>query len=226
MGWADALSGIDWKGAAKAALPAAIGTYMAGQANQRAAQTIANANAAASGQMLAGSQAANKRYTEIAERTAPAVSYLQSVMADKSLTPEQQQRVTDTRRLTGQTLSNRLGGRSATAIATRAAQDLENNIYNTNRARSDQAAGTLAGQNLAAINASAGNDVNLGSNLAGMTERAGENVASAGMATGQLQAQMVGDVMNPRSDALSVLRSIIAEDRKGTYPNTKTTKKV
>jgi hypothetical protein len=226
MGWADALSGIDWKGAAKAVLPAAIGTYMAGQANQRAAQTIADANAAASGQMLAGSQAANKRYADIAERTAPAVSYLQSVMADRALTPEQQQRVMDTRRQTGQLLSNRVGGRSATAIATRAAQDLENNIYDRNRARSDQAAGTLAGQNLAAINASAGNDVNLGSNLAGMTERAGENVANAGMATGQLQAQMVGDVMNPRFDAMKLLRSISAEERKGTYPNTKTTKKV
>lgn len=210
--WSDFLSDIDWSGAAKRIVPAAIGTYISGGANQRAAQTLADANAAAGRQATAGSQAAQQRYGDIAARTAPAVSYLQSVMADQSITPGQQQRILDTRRETGNMLSNRVGGRSATAIATRAAQDLENSIYDKNRSRSDQAAQILAGQNISAMNASAGQDINLGNNLANLTSRTGESVAGAGLATGQLQAQMAGDALSP-------IRTIIAEERKGDYEN-------
>lgn len=218
MAWTDALSGIDWGGVVKSAVPAAIGTYMAGRSNERAAQTIANSNALAAQQLQTGNQAANQRYNAIAARTAPAVSYLQGVMSDQSLTPAQQQRVMDTRQQTARALSNRVGGRSATAIATQASKNLENGIYGANRTRADQAAGMLAGQNTAAINASAGNDINLGNNMAGITSRAGESAANADMATGQLQAQMVGDVLSPsKSDAMSSLRSILAEERKSNY---------
>lgn len=212
MAWSDVLTDIDWGGVAKATIPAAIGTYIAGNANQRAAQQITDSNARASQLMASGAQAGQKRYDEIASRTAPAVSYLQSVMADQGLTPGQKQRVIDTRRQTGQMLSNKVGGRSATAIATRAAQDLENSIYNTNRARSDNAAGILAGQNLAAMNASAGQDINLGVNQGNLASRTGETIAGSELATGQLQGRMIGDVFSP-------IRSIIAEERKGSRDN-------
>lgn len=209
--WYDSLGEVDWGGAVKQAIPAAIGTYVAGQANERAANTLAGANRFAAEQMAAGSAGAQRRYDEMAERTAPAVSYLRNVVSDTGLTPGQQQRVADTRRLTGQQLSSKLGGRSATAIATRAAQDLENNVYGANRARSDQAAYTLAGQNTGALNASASNEQALGTNLGNVAIRGGENTANAELASGRLQGEMLGSVMSP-------IRSVIAEERKGAYP--------
>lgn len=212
MAWTDFLSDIDWKGAAKAVLPAAIGTYISGQANQKAAQTLADSSNRASQQIVAGNQAGQARLAEVADRTAPAVQYLRSVMADgANLTPGQNQRVMDTRRQTGEMLSTKVGGRSAAAIASRAALDLENGIYGANRQRADQAAGTLAGQNLSAINAAAGQDIALGSNLARITSGAGQDVANAGLATAKTQAEMVGEAFSP----MSALRSIIAEERKG-----------
>ncbi len=211
-GWADFLGGIDWGDVAKKAIPAAIGTYISGNANQKAAQTLADSSNRASQQMVAGNQAGQARLAEVADRTAPAVQYLRSVMADgANLTPGQQQRVMDTRRQTGDMLSTKVGGRSASAIASRAAMDMENSIYGANRARADQAAGTMAGQNLSAINAAAGQDINLGSNLARITSGAGQDVANAGLATAKTQAEMVGEAFSP----MSALRSIIAEERKG-----------
>lgn len=211
-GWADFLTGIDWSGVAKKAIPAAIGTYISGNANQKAAQIAADASGRASQQIIAGNQAGQARLAAAADRTAPAVDYLRTVMAEgNTLTPGQQQRVMDVRRDTGTMLSNRLGGRSATAIATRAAQDVENSIYGANRARADGAAGTMAGQNVAAINAGANQDFQVGSNLARITSDAGQNVANTGLATAKTQAEMVGDAFSP----MSALRSIIAEDRKG-----------
>ncbi len=212
MAWTDFLSDIDWKGTAKAVLPAAIGTYISGQANQKAAQTLADSSNRASQQVIAGNQAGQARLAEVADRTAPAVQYLRSVMADgANLTPGQNQRVMDTRRQTGEMLSTKVGGRSAAAIASRAALDLENGIYGANRQRADQAAGTMAGQNMAAINAAAGQDIALGSNLSRITSDAGQNVANAGLATAKTQAEMVGEAFSP----MSALRSIIAEERKG-----------
>ena len=211
-GWADFLSDIDWKGTAKAVLPAAIGTYISGQANQKAAQTLADSSNRASQQVIAGNQAGQARLAEVADRTAPAVQYLRSVMADgANLTPGQNQRVMDTRRQTGEMLSTKVGGRSAAAIASRAALDLENGIYGANRQRADQAAGTLAGQNIAATNAAAGQDIALGSNLSRITSDAGQNVANAGLATAKTQAEMVGEAFSP----MSAIRSIIAEQNKG-----------
>jgi hypothetical protein len=211
-GWADALGSIDWGDVAKKAIPAGIGTYISGQANQKAAQTLADSSDRASQQLIAGNQAGQARLAGVADRTAPAVDYLRTVMADgANLTPGQNQRVMDTRRETGRLMSNRVGGRSATAIASRAAMDLENSIYGANRARADQAAGTLAGQNISAVNAAAGQDINLGSNLARVTSGTGENIANAGLATAKTQAEMVGEAFSP----MSALRSIIAEERKG-----------
>lgn len=209
--WGETLGSIDWRGAVAQAVPAVIGTYVAGKANQRAGQALADANSSAVQAMRAGNADANRRYDEIAERTAPAVAYLRNVVSDTNLTPGQQQRVADTRRQTAAQLSSKLGGRSATAIATRAAKNLEDSIYNTNRSRSDQAANVLTGQNLAAINASAGQDSALGTNLGNIAVRGGENVAGAELATGQLQGEMIGNVMSP-------IRSVIAEERKGAYP--------
>ena len=128
-GWADFLGGIDWGDVAKKAVPAAIGTYISGQANQKAAQTLADSSNRASQQIIAGNQAGQARLAEVADRTAPAVQYLRTVMADgANLTPGQNQRVMDTRRQTGDMLSTKVGGRSASAIASRAAMELENSI--------------------------------------------------------------------------------------------------
>lgn len=215
MGWADFLTDIDWSGIAKRVIPSAIGTYISGQANQKAAQTMADSRNQATQQLMAGSQAGQARLAEVANKTAPAVDYLRTVMADgPTLTPGQQQRVLDVRRQTGDMLSTKVGGRSASAIASRAAMDLENGIYGANRSRADQAAQTLAGQNISAVNAAAGQDVALGSNLARITSDAGDNIANAGLATAKTQAQMVGDAFSP----MTALRQIIAEERKGS-PN-------
>lgn len=213
--WADFLSGIDWTGIAKRVIPSAIGTYISGQANQKAAQAVADSRNQATQQIMAGNQAGQARLAEVAGKTAPAVDYLRTVMSEgQTLTPGQQQRVLDVRRQTGDALSNRVGGRSATAIASRAALDVENGIFGANRQRADQAAQTLAGQNIGAVNAAAGQDVALGSNLARITSDSGDNIANAGLATAKTQAQMVGDAFSP----MSALRQIIAEERKGS-PN-------
>jgi hypothetical protein len=207
--WADFLGDIDWGSVAAKVAPAAIGSYVASNANQKAAKTLAEASDRSAQQLVAGNQSAQAKLQTIADRTAPAVTYLKQVMSDTSLTPAQQQRVQDTRRLEGQQLSSRLGGRSATAVATRSATNLENSIYDANRARSDNAAGTLAGQNQSAITNSAQLDTGLGQNLSRVTQSAGENMANADLSTGQLQAKTIGDVMSP-------IRTIIATDQKGT----------
>lgn len=212
MSWGDFLSGIDFTGIAKRVIPSAIGTFISGQANQKAAQTVADSRNQATQQIMAGSQAGQARLAEVANKTAPAVDYLRTVMADgATLTPGQQQRVLDVRRQTGDALSTKVGGRSASAIASRSALDLENGIYGANRSRADQAAQTLAGQNISAVNAAAGQDVQLGSNLARITSDAGDTIANAGLATAKTQAQMVGEAFSP----MSAIRSIIAEQNKG-----------
>lgn len=237
MAWSDFLSDIDWSGIVTRAIPATIGATMAANANERAAQAVAQANLQAAQQMSAaeveaarltsqGAERAQARLEPIIERTAPAVDYLGRVVADQGVTPAQQQRIMDTRRETANLLASRLGGRSATAIASRAAGNLENQIYEANRARSDEAAARLAGLNTSAINAAGGADINLGNqlaygarntgtNIARGTTATGEQLAQSGIATGQVRQEALGQIMSP--SLLDVLKSYTAEERKGSY---------
>ena len=227
MSWYDFVSDIDWGGVVQRAVPAVLGTYMGQQANtataqniadseRQAAQIIADSNARAAALAESGAQRAEQRYAPIAARGMPALDYLGRVMGDNTLTPEQQQRILDTRRETGNLLSSRLGGRSATAVATRAAQGLENQIYDVNRARSDAAAQELSRLGVNATGALASGDINLanvlssgeravGTSAAGGARSAGQAVAEATSASGQQGVRMVGDIMG--SPFLEALRS-------------------
>lgn len=237
MAWSDFLGEIDWGGVLKQAVPAAINYGLQSNANQNAAQAqinanqqaatqIAQANANAAAQIEKARQESLARTQPLIDATAPAIGYLQRTMADQGLSPEQQQRVMDTRRETANMLASRLGGRSATAIATRAAQGLENSIYDQNLQRSDRAATGLAGYNVNAINAAnqvgsnAGVNLsnlaqNTGQHMAGYTGASGNTAAGLALAQGANQAGLAGSVMAPTF--LDTVRSVSAEDRKSNY---------
>jgi hypothetical protein len=259
MGWSDFLGDIDWGGIITTAIPAAISTYMTTSANTDAANAIAGANtqaaqisananiqamreaaayeAAAAQQQRDANAKSQARLDPILAGTRPAIDYLGRVVSDNSITPEQQQRIMDTRRETANQLASRLGGRSATAIATRAAGNLENQIYDSNRARSDDAAARLAGVNVSATNAASGADINLGNqlaagqrqlgattsnltsltgtNTANLAGASGQELANAGLANAGVTQRAIGEVLSP--SLVDVLKSYNADSRKSSY---------
>lgn len=164
---------------------------------------------------LAQDQAANKANQEAIDKAqaaaAPALGYFNTVMAQGSrLTPAQQQYVADTREQTGRDLSSRLGGRAATAIASRAALDVNNATTQANQTRSDEAASMLAnpantnlilatGQARAADAAAA----------ARAARELGQTNADATLASGQLIGQGIGQYYANKGneDLLSAIRA-------------------
>lgn len=219
MAWYDSLDNIDWGGMVTRAVPAVVGSLISSNANQRAAETVANATnsyAALQRQAQADAQA---RLDAVAKQGAPAVSYLQNVVARPpgELTPQQQNYVSDVRRQTGNQLSSRLGGRSATAIATKSASDIYGNTVAANQARSDNAAGTLAGRNMQASMTSAQVPMTTAQNVGAANVNAANTIGQGQVATGAQQAQTLGDIVTPKSDILNALSSFIANDRKSSY---------
>ena len=214
--WYDFLGDIDWGGVVQRAVPAVIGSVMASQANRRAAETVANANAGYANLMAQAQRESEARLGRIAEEGAPAVQYLRTVMArpPEELTPQQRGYVGDVRRRTGNQLASRLGGRSATAVATKAASDIYGNTVAENQRRADQAAQTLYPRNQQAMMAGATLPINVGANVGGSNLKTAETIGAGQIATGQQQAESVGEIMSPKGDVLSALASFMATERK------------
>lgn len=239
MAWYDFITDIDWGGVVQRAVPAVITGYMTQRGNLGAAEQyaqsqgesarlIAESNRRAAEIAEEGARRAESRYGPIAERGIPALDYLGRTVADRGITPAQQQRIMDARRETANQLSSRLGGRSATAIASRTAGNLENQIYEANRARSDAAANQLAGLGVTATGALASGDVNLANVLAKSQQNVGTAGAEAARNIGNSAAdttlantgvtgQVVGDIMGvdrSTQDLLDIIRSTSAQERK------------
>lgn len=149
------------------------------------------------------------------EASAPALGYFKNVIArGTALTPAQQQYVADTRQQTGSALSSRLGGRSATAIASRAATDVNNATLEANQTRSDQAATMLANPNVSG----AGLILAAGQDRARAARTQGDINAGATLAYGNLVGQGIGQYYADRSnqDLLDAIRRSSA-DRPSAY---------
>jgi hypothetical protein len=214
MAWYDFLNNVDWSNVATKTIPAAVGSYLMGNANEQAANTVANASNQASQLQLAQAQRNQALLQPTIQASAPATDYLKTVMGTEPsvLTPQQQQYVADTRRTTGQQLQSNLGGRSASAVATDAANRVQANTVAQNQQRSDQAAQTLQGVNTNALNSSVGIGTNATNNVANNTINTGNTIGQAGLATADAQAQSLGSAMSP--SFLDVLNSFNANDRK------------
>ena len=220
MEWPDFFGNIDWGGvvqrAVPAAVPAVVGSVMASNANRRAAETVANANAGYANLMAQAQRESEARLGRIAEEGAPAVSYLRNVMArpPEELTPQQQNYVGDVRRRTGNQLASRLGGRSATAVATKAASDIYGNTVAANQQRADEAARTLYPRNQQAVMVNANLPLNVAGNVGAGNMRTAETIGAGQIATGQQQAESVGEIMSPKGDVINALASFMATERK------------
>jgi hypothetical protein len=133
------------------------GAIIAGLVTLYSNYTARNQQTAATNAALAQEQAANAEnqaaITKAQEAAAPALGYFKNVVAQgPTLNQAQRQYVADTRQQTGSALSTRLGGRSATAIASRAATDVSNATTEANQVRADQAAARLADPNISGAN--------------------------------------------------------------------------
>lgn len=164
---------------------------------------------------LAQEQEANRAKQEALDKAqaaqAPALGYFSTVMAQgERLTPAQQQYVSDTREQTGQLLSSRLGGRAATAIASRAALDVNNATTQTNRARADQAATLLANPANTNLILAAGQARAADAEAAARaTREIGATNAGATLASGQLIGQGIGQyyASQANEDLLNAIRA-------------------
>lgn len=178
------------------------GAQIAGDAAIRGAQIQAEANARAQAEARryaeeaiaraeAAKQEAQAIYGRTQEQTAPGVTYLRQVAANPGeLTPEQQQALIDSRRAIGNTIHNSSfagSGRSAAALIKRGETDFVNNALTQNRARSDQAASTLAGQHFQAGQGSAQAATTAGTLGANIDTGLGKNIADIEQATGKAQ---------------------------------------
>lgn len=204
------------------ALVSAGGAYIGSQANKSAADKASTATlegAKINAQALADAQvkqealsregiASNEAYGREAtgrfdtlaatnrEAAAPATNYLRGVIANPgSLTPQQQQQLTDLRRAAGnqiRTSSIAGSGRTAASLLRRVESDFANDALEKNRARADTAAGAMYTTGTGAANSAA-------AGAAGTTADIGKTNAAVLGHVGDVTANLMaksGDVMN------------------------------
>lgn len=159
----------------------------------------------------------------------PGRDYFMRVAAQgPELTPAQRQYADDVRQQTGEELSSRLGGRSATAIATRAAENVRNNTIEANRQRADTAALSLANPDISGVNLSlaAGRaNADAAQNSAQIAQATGDANAANTLATGRIIGQGIGSYYANKSnqDLLDAIRAESNTARKSAYSTTGTT---
>lgn len=206
------------------AIPAAIGAGITTYGNQRAANTIAGASNQAAAAMAERARIARETMRPIADRTAIGVDHLRNIVAaPQQLTPAQQIAMQDAQRNAHRTVTAgplRGSGRATAAVLNDVTNRTHAGFLEANRARADNAAGVLAGQNLAANTTMAGQDVNLGVQLGGQINKAGEAQAGATTANAKVLGDTFGKIVTPDpqiTDVMSLIRGISADERKGRY---------
>ncbi len=188
------------------ALLTLAGTYIASDANARAAQK-ARAAQVQGAQITAdairqGSEDAQATLRDLRTESAPAVSYLRRVVAEPGdLTPAQQVQLDDLRRNVTNTIHSSPfagSGRAAAALFRRAESDFTNTALDNNRARADNAARTMYGASTGAATGIATNQASTGTAIGKVTGEAltkgGLYDAQADIANGTLTGRALGDI--------------------------------
>ena len=204
---------------------AIIGGIVSLYTNYRARRQSNEATQAGLAQEQEANRAKQASIAEARAAQAPALGYFNTVVAQGSrLNPAQRQYVADTREQTGQLLSSRLGGRAATAIASRAALDVGNATTQANQARADQAATLLANPANTNLILAAGNARAADAEAAARaTREIGATNAGATLASGQLIGQGIGQYFanQGNEDLLSAIRANSV--RTSAYPSSSST---
>ena len=182
-------------------------------ANQRAADTVAAAEAERAAAIRAGNAAAQERFQSHIDLAAPANQQLRRLIsADPSvLTPQQRKLLDDLRRTTKAHLAAsglRGAGRSVTAALRNVEGDFLSNAFDTNARRSDDAARLLSGQGASAVTNSAGIDRDSGRATGDAITTGAVNQAQADVVNENVRGQAIGDIA-------SILDGILKEQGRG-----------
>lgn len=185
-----------------------LGASIAGNANQKAANTVAQGYQSQAGAIKAGNDAAQERFDTIIAQGQPATDYLRGIVAGDpyKLTPEQQSGRESTARNARNSLAAsglRGAGRAGVAVINGADGDYYDKAVTSNLSRADQAAQTLSSRSTNAAMTGAQYDANTGVSVAGTIPQGADAQASADVAN----AAMTGSVMGS-------LSSFIAGDQK------------
>jgi len=185
-----------------------LGSTIAGNANQKAAKTVAQGYQSQADAISAGNNAAQDRFDQIIEQGQPATDYLRRVVASDpyQLTPEQQSgRETVLRGARNSLAASGLrgAGRAGVAAINNADGAYQDKAVSSNIRRADTAANTLSSRSNTASMTGAQYDVNTGARLAGTKPLAADSQASADVANAALDGSVMGS-----------LSSFIASDEK------------
>lgn len=184
------------------------GALISSSANERAAEKSAAAAKAQADAITAGNQAAQQRFETVQAQTQPGLDHLRGVVTNsQGLTPEQQRELEDVRRRSLDTISRsglRGSGRAVTAALRGVEEGYVGRAIESNRSRADAAAGRLANPYFDAAGNMANLDASTGRAQGSAAMSAGLDDAAAGLATGSVRGQALGDIA-----------SLIASDRKG-----------
>jgi len=148
MGWFDSLSNFFTSDAGLAAGVLGVANIasnlISSSANNKAAERVAQGYEASAAAQREGNAAAQRRFDQLQEQTAPAMSYLRGVYADpNALTPLQRQQYEEMQRTTANKLATsglRGAGRSLVAAQRAVESDFVNRAVDSNQRRADSAA--------------------------------------------------------------------------------------
>jgi hypothetical protein len=186
-------------GAIIGGLAAVAGAVISTKGNKDAAAIAAAASDREAQAIREGNEAAQKRYDELALKTAGGTEYLRRVVAanPNNLTDAQKQEMDDTRRNTTRSLnaSGLRGAGRATVAAFRGVEsDTRGRMVGANRTRSDNAAQILSGQYSSAVGNSANLDASTGKAVGAGHASSGLANANATTANASVTGKALGDI--------------------------------
>ena len=208
----------NWLGVAGQVVDTGLGlwsNYETQQENDKAAKRIVEANERNAAAVEAANLDAQERYERLAADAAPGVTYLKRLAANDpyQLTPGQQQELERQNRETANALSRsglRGSGRAVTSALREVDSNTRANMIDSNLARSDGAAGQLAGMSMPTNSGAANYGVDAARYGTGAMGTNAEVQGPADLANDQLSSGGLADI----SGAVS---SLIKEGRKSRY---------
>lgn len=176
-----------------------LGATIAGNANEKAAQTVAQGYQSQAEAIAAGNEAAQQRFDTIIEQGQGSTDYLRRIVAGDpyQLTPEQQTgRKSVAREATNSLAASGLrgAGRSGVAVINAADGNYYDKAVTSNIGRADSAAQTLSSRSNNAAMTGAQYDANTGVRLAGTMPEAADVQASADIANAGLAGAVMGSL--------------------------------
>lgn len=181
--------------------PAAViaGAVIANSGNVEAARIEQQAIADQTAELRAGRDAAQRRFDQIKEQTAPAQDFLrrQVIQDPTRLTPFQENQLEDIRRRTREGLATsglRGAGRAEVAAFQKVEGDARARLIDENRGLANTAARTLSGQFSTAATNAANLDFKTAEAIADTNVARGQSAGGLRVAQSTIRGQAIGDV--------------------------------